>query len=81
MTVVRDGRATARVPVSLSASSAYIAPSGRWCRWWPGASIWRAEGDAVFLYHGADGRPAPRMAGSDGFYLSQANLHLLTRVG
>jgi hypothetical protein len=81
MTVLRDTRARATMPVRLYATRAYISPSGRWCRWWPAQRCGADGGGELFLYHLPDGTAAPQLMGSDGFFISHANLHLMQQVG
>lgn len=65
----------------LSEVAQYITPTGRWCRWVPKPSGQSRGGAELFLYNLADGRAAPRMPNSSGFYLMEENLGILRRVG
>jgi hypothetical protein len=78
MTITKGGMA-----VDLSASAHYVTPTGRWCRWVPagqGSAQRKSIGEHLFLYHGARGQPAANRPASEGFFLTDANLGILTRI-
>lgn len=66
--------------VRLDARALYVTPTGRWCRWCPGRGALASADGELFLYHLANGLPAPRVPRSDGFFLSAKNLRLLRRM-
>lgn len=70
------------LPVRLSERAQYITPTGRFCRWWPAIGKTRNADGELFLYHQPDGSPATRGGPrADGFFLTEANLRILRRVG